>query len=168
VLIKINNEPGEFTFSDSLGNFQYKLPAGIYDVYAERVFYEDVIQYEIEVLDGQFTQIQIPMFEIVGVTQNQVPNTQCQLTNFPNPFNPETTIEFTIPTDSKVEIKVFNIKGQKVKQLLSNSASQLSAGKHSITWDGTDSNNKPVSSGIYLYKISSGNESVMKKMLLLK
>ncbi|NQV19614.1 MAG: hypothetical protein HQ534_13875, partial [Armatimonadetes bacterium] len=55
VLLKINNEPGEFTFSDSIGNFEYKLPAGIYDVYAERVFYEEVIEYEVEVFDGQFT-----------------------------------------------------------------------------------------------------------------
>jgi hypothetical protein len=172
VLLKINNEPGEFTFSDSLGNFEYKLPAGTYDIYCERMYYDDVIEYEVEVVDGQFTQIQIPMFEIVGVTQNQVPNTQCQLTNFPNPFNPsgagrspETTIEFTIPTDSKVEIKVFNIKGQEVRKLINE---HLIKGTHSIVWNGIDSNNKHVSSGIYFYKITAGKESIIKKMLLFK
>ncbi|MCK4695829.1 MAG: carboxypeptidase regulatory-like domain-containing protein, partial [Candidatus Cloacimonetes bacterium] len=57
VLLKIDNQPGEFTFSDSIGNFQYKLPAGIYDIYCERMYYDDAILYEVEVDDGQFTQI---------------------------------------------------------------------------------------------------------------
>ncbi len=169
VLIKINNEPGEFTFSDSLGNFQYKLPAGIYDVYAERVFYDDAILYEIEVNDGQFTQIQIPMFETVDVEDYEIPKSEfliSNLTSFPNPFNPTTTISFSIPEDVYVKITIYNIKGQKVRELpiVTPSPSHTL----SVTWDGTDSNNKPVSSGIYFYKISSGNESVMKKMLLLK
>ncbi|HPR18800.1 MAG TPA: carboxypeptidase-like regulatory domain-containing protein, partial [Candidatus Cloacimonadota bacterium] len=52
VLIKIDNIAGEFTFSDSIGNYEYKLPAGVYDVYAERVFYDDAVEYQIEVFDG--------------------------------------------------------------------------------------------------------------------
>jgi hypothetical protein len=130
VLLKINNQPGEFTFSDSIGNFQYKLPAGNYNVYAERVFYEDVIQYEIEVFDGQFTQIQIPMFETVDVDDYEIPKSEfliSNLTNFPNPFNPETTISFNFTAEDvglrstspgqaeNAEIIIYNIKGQKVK-----------------------------------------------------
>jgi hypothetical protein len=168
VLIKINNEPGEFTFSDSLGNFQYKLPAGIYDVYAERVFYDDAILYEIEVNDGQFTQIQIPMFETVDVEDYEIPKSEfliSNLTSFPNPFNPTTTINYSLKENSKVSLEIYNIKGQKVKQLVSD---QLSAGEHSIIWDGRDSNSNRVGSGIYFYKISVGKETAMKKMLLLK
>jgi len=169
VLLKINNQPGEFTFSDSIGNFAYKLPAGIYDVYAERVFYEDVIEYQVEVFDGQFTQLAIPMFEPVDVAEQTIPNPSSQisnLTNFPNPFNPSTTISFSVTQNSDfVNLEVYNIKGQKVKILLNE---ELQKGKHTSIWSGLDSNNKPVSSGIYLYKIKAGNQESVKHMLLLK
>jgi hypothetical protein len=168
VLLKIDNQPGEFTFSDSLGNFQYKLPAGVYDVYAERVFYEDVIEYGIEVFDGLFTQIAIPMIEIVDVGDYEITKSEfliSNLSNFPNPFNPSTTISFNLKNSSNVKLIVYNVKGQKVKQLVSD---QLLAGQHSIEWNGKDNNNKSVASGIYFYKISAGKSSAMKKMLLLK
>ena len=168
VLLKINNQPGEFTFSDSIGNFEYKLPAGIYDIYAERVFYDDVIEYHVEVIDGEFTQIAIPMFEIVDVVEQTIPNPSSQisnLTNYPNPFNPTTTIEFSIQYDNNVELSIFNIKGQKVKTLINE---ELQKGKHTAIWSGFDENNKLVSSGIYLYKIKAGNKESVKRMLLLK
>ena len=58
-----------------------------------------------------------------------------ELNNFPNPFNPTTTISFSILEESKVELSIYNIKGQKIKSLLSD---QISAGEHSLVWDGTD------------------------------
>ena len=86
--------------------------------------------------------------------------------NYPNPFNPETTISFSFPKDSKVELTVYNIKDQKVKQLLSD---QLPSGQHSVVWDGKDDNNKLVGSGIYLYKLNvNGKTEAVKKCLLLK
>ncbi|MCK4694268.1 MAG: hypothetical protein KAT74_00825, partial [Candidatus Cloacimonetes bacterium] len=110
--------------------------------------------------------------------------------NYPNPFNPETTISFSLAQDAKnAEIIIYNIKGQKVKTfnitlsgvegLNGNEGftpspsttlrmTQAGSKTYSIVWNGKDSNNKAVSSGIYFYKISSGKESVMKKMLLLK
>jgi len=98
-------------------------------------------------------------------------HTQIELFNYPNPFNPETIIYFKLNTDNteNTEILIFNIKGQKVKQLLSKSAGQLSAGKHSVIWNGTDENNKVVSAGIYFYQLKVGNKFFeIKKMLLLK
>ena len=88
-----------------------------------------------------------------------------QLTNFPNPFNPTTTIEFSIQNSNVVELSIFNIKGQKVITLINE---DMQKGKHSIIWSGIDDNNKPVSSGIYLYKIKVGNQESVKRMLLLK
>ncbi len=85
--------------------------------------------------------------------------------NYPNPFNPSTIISFSIPEDTKVNLKVYNIKGQVVKTLLKE---QIESGEHRITWDGKDNNNKQVASGIYFYKISAGKETKVKKMLLLK
>ncbi|MCK4654556.1 MAG: T9SS type A sorting domain-containing protein [Candidatus Cloacimonetes bacterium] len=168
VLLKINNQPGEFTFSDSLGNFQYKLPAGIYDIYAERVFHEDVIEYEVEVFDGQFTQIAISMTEIVDVEDYEITKSEyliSNLSNFPNPFNPSTRISFSLKNSSNVKLTVYNVKGQKVTMLVDK---HFENGSHTVTWNGKDEAGKNVSSGIYFYKISAGKETQVKKMLLLK
>ncbi len=97
------------------------------------------------------------------------PNTCSLEQNYPNPFNPTTTITFFAAEDAEnTELVIYNLKGQKVKQLLSKSAGRLSAGKHSVVWDGKDDNNKPVSSGIYFYKLKSRNYEKTKKMLLMK
>jgi len=85
--------------------------------------------------------------------------------NFPNPFNPTTTINYSILQESKVDLTIYNLKGQKVKQLVSE---QLTVGQHSIVWDGKDDNSKSVSSGIYFYKMRTKDFSEMRKMLLLK
>ncbi len=86
--------------------------------------------------------------------------------NYPNPFNPETTISFsTTEYSGNTEIVVYNLKGQKVKQLVSD---QLSAGPHLVIWNGTDENNKPVPSGVYFYKMQTGKFTKTRKMILIK
>ncbi|MCK4696559.1 MAG: T9SS type A sorting domain-containing protein, partial [Candidatus Cloacimonetes bacterium] len=87
------------------------------------------------------------------------------LNNYPNPFNPETNIVFNLLEESKVELDIYNIKGQKIKSLLSE---QISAGEHSIVWNGEDSSGKQVSSGIYFYKMKMNKNIAIKKCLLLK
>lgn len=85
--------------------------------------------------------------------------------NYPNPFNPETTISFDLAEPCPVTLKVFNIKGQKVKTLINDS---IIAGNHSIIWNGTDSNGKQVSSGVYFYRMSTPKSTLIHKMLLMK
>ncbi|MEA2096925.1 MAG: FlgD immunoglobulin-like domain containing protein [Candidatus Cloacimonadota bacterium] len=168
VLLKINNQPGEFTFSDSIGNFEYRLPTGIYDVYAERVFYEDVIEYQVEVIDGEFTQLDIPMSETVDIEENEIVNAtnNFNLTNYPNPFNPETKIVFDLPESGQVELEIYNIKGQKVKTLMD---AYSSKGHFEITWHGVDDNKKKVASGQYFIKLKvNGKEKDVSKCILLK
>ena len=97
--------------------------------------------------------------------KNQVPAKFSLSDNYPNPFNPTTTISFNLAAESNVTIDVYNIKGQKVKSLLND---QLPTGQHSVVWDGLDDNGKTVTSGIYFYKIVAGENTEMKKMLLLK
>jgi len=102
----------------------------------------------------------------VSVQENIItPITQIKISNYPNPFNPETKIVFNLPESGKVKLEIYNIKGQKVKQLVND---QLSARQHSVVWDGEDSNNKRVSSGIYLYRLQTPTKILTKKMLLLK
>jgi hypothetical protein len=85
--------------------------------------------------------------------------------NHPNPFNPSTSIEFSIQNYSKVNLSIYNIKGQKVKTLVNE---VLPAGEHSVIWNGRDSNDKRVSSGVYFYKLKAGDFQKVRKMVLLK
>ncbi len=104
-------------------------------------------------------------FQFVNFEEQLVKVNEAKLfPNYPNPFNPETTIRFTAEDTENAEIVIYNIKGQKVKKLLSNSA-----GQHSVVWDGKDENNNPVSSGVYFYQLNINNKFVAsKKCLLLK
>ena len=86
--------------------------------------------------------------------------------NYPNPFNPTTTISFSVAqTSSFVNLEVFNIKGQKVKKLL---GEILPAGNHTIVWNGKDENGKAVASGVYFYKMNADKFISTKKMILMK
>lgn len=88
------------------------------------------------------------------------------LQNYPNPFNPQTTINYNIPEDGNVKLSVYNIRGQKVKTLINET--QIS-GKHSVVWNGTNTHNKQVASGVYFYKLEINDSKVLtNKMLLLK
>ena len=99
-------------------------------------------------------------------SDNELPIANSILRNYPNPFNPSTTISFSLPEDGDVELSIYNIKGQKVKQLVSD---QFIAGQHSVAWNGTDGNNQPVSSGIYFYQLIVDGKIISKnKCLLLK
>lgn len=87
------------------------------------------------------------------------------INNYPNPFNPETSISYSIPVDGKVVVTVYNLKGQKVKQLLNEN---MVAGRHSIVWNGKNSHGKSVSSGLYFVKIEHSNINRVHKMMLMK
>jgi hypothetical protein len=85
--------------------------------------------------------------------------------NYPNPFNPRTTIRYSVKEATPVTIGIYNVKGQLVKTLVSE---DKAAGNHSIAWDGVDNNNQAVSSGVYFYKMNAGTYSSTKKMILMK
>lgn len=89
-----------------------------------------------------------------------------RLNNYPNPFNPTTSIFFSIQDESNVELLIYNIKGQEIKSLANN---DYSKGSHSIIWNGDDDSGSSVSSGIYFYKMIVNNKTeVVKRCLLLK
>jgi hypothetical protein len=94
-----------------------------------------------------------------------IPTINALYQNSPNPFNPDTKISFDLKDDQLVSLVIYNMKGQKVRQLVCN---QLSTGRHSLVWNGKDDNNKLVSSGIYFYKIKAEEFQKTKKMLLMK
>ena len=85
--------------------------------------------------------------------------------NFPNPFNPYTTITFTIPESGMVSLMVYDVSGRLVRTLVSRT---LSAGTFSETWNGRDDYGRPVSSGVYVSRLTQGSHSAVSKMVLMK
>ncbi len=85
--------------------------------------------------------------------------------NYPNPFNPTTNISFSLKSKSSATLTIYNQKGQKVRTIHDG---LLDKGAHSFTWNGKDDNDKSVASGVYMYRLSSGNTNHTRKMVLLK
>jgi len=85
--------------------------------------------------------------------------------NYPNPFNPQTEIHFHLPENSRVELRIYNTLGQKIRSLID---AQYEAGFHTVRWDGKDTNRNPVSSAVYLYKLKAGSLIQVRKMTLLR
>ena len=85
--------------------------------------------------------------------------------NFPNPFNPTTTISYDLPKDTKVNLKIYNLYGQEVRTLVNEAQS---AGHKSVVWNGRDNSGTIVSSGLYIYRLEAKNIVQNKKMLFLK
>jgi|SaaInl4_150m_RNA_FD_contig_101_98338_length_6634_multi_13_in_0_out_0_1 hypothetical protein len=87
--------------------------------------------------------------------------------NYPNPFNPETTIKYQLPDAGQVRLEVYNMLGQAVRTLVDNQFQN--AGRYTLQWDATNNSGQPLSSGVYFYRIIAGGEyQSHKKMLLLK
>ncbi|KQC06091.1 MAG: hypothetical protein APR54_07705 [Candidatus Cloacimonas sp. SDB] len=107
------------------------------------------------------------ILEIITVDSNDdaIPLVTKLSKNYPNPFNPSTRIDFQLSRQDHVEIDVYNIKGQKVRSLVS---AEFEAGVHTVIWSGRDDNFRSVSSGLYFYRMKSGNYTGTEKMILLK
>jgi hypothetical protein len=85
--------------------------------------------------------------------------------NFPNPFNPSTTISFTLPARSHVNLSIYNIEGKLVETITNGI---LDEGFKEYLWNGTDSEGAALSSGVYFYRLHAGKKTITKKMVLLK
>ena len=85
--------------------------------------------------------------------------------NFPNPFNPSTTVRITLPSKLFLTAEVYDLTGKRVRDLVSK---ELPKGAHFFNWDGIGSNDVPVSTGIYFLSVRAGNRHHIQKMTLLK
>ena len=97
--------------------------------------------------------------------ESSLPTEYALSQNFPNPFNPTTTITYSIPENSEVNLTIYNLTGKKITDLVQG---QVNAGIYSVNWDGTNHTGNPVSSGLYLYTVETANFRSMKKMILMK
>jgi len=127
--------------------------------------FEEVWSIDPEINDGYpFLQWLLSSTSNSEVDTNLIPIT-LSVTNYPNPFNPETTIEFNNPVQGQVSVNIYNLKGQLVKSLLQDNLSQ---GVHKVIWQGKDSNDQQVASGVYFYRMTANGYNMTKKMLLMK
>ncbi|MDP6133160.1 MAG: T9SS type A sorting domain-containing protein, partial [Candidatus Marinimicrobia bacterium] len=102
----------------------------------------------------------------IELTDRMLPDVFELSQNFPNPFNPNTQIQFVLGKDELVSLNIFDIQGRLVSSLINNS--NYPAGYHNITWDGTNTMGTQVPSGMYLYKLVSENQTITRKMVLMK
>lgn len=100
-----------------------------------------------------------------GSDEQLIPESVLLESNYPNPFNPSTTIRFGLSQDDNVSLKIFNALGQEVATLVNEFRN---AGYHDVVWNGTDNSGNQVTSGIYFYRLSTGSFVEVKKMLLTK
>jgi hypothetical protein len=102
---------------------------------------------------------------LLSVIESSVPVTYSLHQNYPNPFNPITTIRYDLPEAGHVNVVIYDMMGRQIKQLISGTED---AGRKSVVWDSTNDYGKPVSAGVYMYRIQTGEYIQTKKMVLLK
>jgi hypothetical protein len=157
---------GGFTATtNSAGAYSLNVPAGMYDVSASAAGYGSVIQENIAVAPNQNTTVNF-LLSPVSNEDELVPITVTALGgNYPNPFNPETTISYDIKDATNVRLALYNVKGQLVRNLVN--ADQAS-GRYRVIFNGRDDKGNTLSSGIYLYRFSAGKYSSTRKMMLME
>ncbi|MBT5143213.1 MAG: T9SS type A sorting domain-containing protein [Gemmatimonadetes bacterium] len=123
----------------------------------------------IEIASGAIQDGSYGMNQITAPTSVRIetrPDVYALQNNYPNPFNPETTIKYQLPEAGEVTLEIYNMLGQVVNTLVND---YQTAGRYVIQWDATNNNGQSLSSGVYFYRISAGGEfQSIKKMLLLK
>jgi len=116
---------------------------------------------QLKIVSGDETEVAARVTELLSY----IPEELSLDGNYPNPFNPVTTIRFGLPQPRDVRITVVNILGQEVTELISG---WRDMGRHEVVWQGKDRTGKPVASGMYFTVLSDGDKMIVKKMLLLK
>ena len=116
-------------------------------------------------IDGIYREDGNPICGSMSVDENLIPDKFTLYQNYPNPFNPVTTIRYDLPEQSHVTLVIYDLLGREVKELVSG---EVMSGYHKAVWDATDSFGRPVSAGIYLYRLESTEFTETKKLLLVK
>lgn len=138
---------------------------------SDNALHDDYVKWEANPNDGLFLNalrwLSEGVNKVVAVEEPvvEVPQTFELSQNYPNPFNPTTTIEYQLPKSSEVSLKIYNLIGQKVRNLIDE---KQIAGEYSIIWDGKDDIGQQVASGIYMYKIHTQDFVKTKKMIIIR
>lgn len=119
-----------------------------------------------EYSNGESFESNIVLVGITDSDESNIPTINSLMGNYPNPFNPETTISFSVAQrDANISLIIYNVKGQEIKTMVNN---PLKSGNYNLIWDGCDDNGNSVSSGIYYYRFINGDFVKSRKMILMK
>ncbi|MCD4665779.1 MAG: carboxypeptidase regulatory-like domain-containing protein, partial [Bacteroidales bacterium] len=147
--------------TNSLGFYNIEdVVAGTYTLTCELTGYETFTT-EINVEGTEIIDIELKILS--GIDNQFALQKNVAVTNYPNPFNSETTISYSIPLNNIVSIEIYDIQGKKIKTLVNG---YQASGNHSVVWNGNDYNGKVVSSGIYYCCLRAGNSLITKKMII--
>ncbi|MBD3169966.1 MAG: T9SS type A sorting domain-containing protein [candidate division Zixibacteria bacterium] len=139
-------------------------PPGIYDARIR------VVSNDPDTINGRVTIPVRMQTTLTGIDEERgeraLPGKPYLAQNYPNPFNPATTINFFIPQSSAVTLEIYNLLGRKVAVLMDDD--YIGQGSYSVQWNGKTDNGKLVSSGLYFYKLTAKETSLVRKMLLIK
>ncbi len=154
--------------AENLTSFAGNLPENM-DGAVSYTYEAGVLQLSLE--DDSYLHLDVIWaLENNSVDEQENPEATTSLWNHPDPFNPETTISYSLNTESKedTELLIYNINGQTIKKYsIFYLPSSIMEGSYSATWNGLDQQDKPVPSGIYFCKLSAGNKTLTSKMLLM-
>lgn len=152
-----------------------KFDSGPYDVVQESL---NMVYHEVYSIEGKYLYYVAAIYDGIEGEPTMIdpdpPSNEDDLspqlvtaldTNYPNPFNPSTTINFSLAKPGKASIRIYNTKGQLVKNLISG---EFNAGYHNVVWNGRDDKDKPVASGMYFYRMETNDFKKTRKMVLMK
>jgi len=121
---------------------------------------------DIEISHAEGEPWLIPLYlEVIPSGSNLGEREAFSASNYPNPFNPETTISYNLPAESFVYLEIYNLKGQLVKKLVGESQP---SGMHKVVWNGCDQQGREVASGFYFYRLKTKDNQLTRKILLMK
>ncbi len=118
-----------------------------------------------ELLDGSVTLNSGTHTLKLAGGKRGLPSTYALYQNLPNPFNAATAIKFDLPEDTRATLSIYDMLGRKIRMLVS---SELSAGTHTVIWDGCDNAGNVLPTGVYFYRLTAGDFSAVKKLTLMK
>ncbi len=105
------------------------------------------------------------MLKMDGASLSETPSPKLYMANYPNPFNPETTIRYSLPQDANISLDIYNVKGQKVRNLFGGAKT---LGDHSCVWDAKDDNGAGVACGMYFAVLNYNGKQISHKLMLMK
>jgi len=166
-MVSVSSAPPVFAATNANGEFTLLNVPGFatYTISVTKNGFEASNSTQVAVEGDNYTITQPIVLYVVGEADITKPYVTTLKGNYPNPFNPTTTIAFDTHKDGRVAIEIYNIKGQKVKSLVNE---VRAAGSHKIVWNGQDDFGREVGSGIYFYRMQTEGYAATKKMLLMK
>jgi hypothetical protein len=170
----INDKFGNtlFSFTDTVGSVTYE---EILSLWPEqfKILPRMTLEYDAVATDGEFSttitgglrKLYINRYDYLSTEGEGIPTEFALHENYPNPFNPTTTLRFDLPEVTDVTVTIYNMLGQRVRTFNMN---DTPAGYHSVTWNATNDYGDPVGAGVYLYQLRANQYVKTRKMVLLK